>query len=34
VVAAVNQLNRRPRKVLAFKTPHDLMQQNMAAFAA
>jgi IS30 family transposase len=34
VVAAVNQLNRRPRKVLAFKTPLDLMEQQMAALAA
>lgn len=34
VAAAVNQLNCRPRKVLAFKTPFDLMQQNMAAIAA
>jgi len=34
VVAAVNQLNKRPRKVLAFKTPFDLMEQQMAALAA
>jgi len=34
VVAAVNQLNQRPRKVLAFKTPFDLMEQQMAALAA
>lgn len=31
---AINQLNRRPRKTLAFKSPAVLMQDQLAAFAA
>ena len=34
LTAVINQLNDRPRKVLAFKTPADLMRQELAAIAA
>jgi IS30 family transposase len=34
VKQAVDQLNNRPRKTLAFKTPAVLMQEEMAALAA
>jgi transposase, IS30 family len=34
VAESVEQLNDRPRKTLAFKTPADLMQEEMAALAA
>ena len=34
VAQSVEQLNNRPRKTLAFKTPAVLMQQEMAALAA
>lgn len=34
VKAAVKELNARPRKTLAFRTPADLMQEEMAALAA
>ena len=34
VKKSVDQLNNRPRKTLAFKTPAGLMQKEMAAFAA
>jgi IS30 family transposase len=31
---SVNELNNRPRKTLAFKTPAVLMQEELAALAA
>ena len=34
VTAAVKELNARPRKTLAFRTPADLMQEEIAALAA
>lgn len=34
VSRSVAQLNARPRKTLLYKTPADLMQEEMAAFAA
>ncbi|MDP1931955.1 MAG: IS30 family transposase [Gammaproteobacteria bacterium] len=34
VSKAIRNLNNRPRKLLAFKTPEYLMQQHMAALAA
>jgi len=34
VAKAIKVLNERPRKLLDFKTPAYLMQQQMAALAA